>query len=76
MAGRLSRCSSYKYKQRKYSFFVFPDGTNMFVDMGDFASEGSEPKSLSNPNDSLSSAEWVYNYIKEFHPKGEEAGKV
>ncbi len=55
------------------TFFILPDGTTLLVDMGDFSSEGLDRKSPPNPNDSLSPAQWVYDYIKEFHPKKDKA---
>ena len=54
------------------TFVVFPDGTSMLIDMGDMSE--THPRILSKrnapavPNRSKSPAQWVANYIRQFHP--------
>ncbi len=55
------------------SFMVFPDGTTMLVDMGDMSEK--HPRTLSPrntpalPNNSKTPAQWVADYIFQFHPE-------
>lgn len=46
------------------SFFVFPDGTTMLVDLGD--ETNGRFKCPAYPDDSLTPAQWVARYIKHF----------
>ncbi len=59
------------------SFMILPDGTTMLFDAGKIDKHGFEIKyaplkaTSLKPNDSLSAALWVVNYLKEIFPKGE-----
>ncbi|MEK6155072.1 MBL fold metallo-hydrolase [Flavobacteriaceae bacterium 3-367] len=56
------------------SFMVFPDGTSLLFDAGILDKEQFEAKyaplkaTATIPNDSLSAAEWIANYIKHCFP--------
>lgn len=59
------------------TFMVFPDGTSMLIDMGDMSE--THPRTLSYrhtpalPNSSQTPAQWVSNYIRQFHPLKQNA---
>ncbi len=59
------------------AFFIFPDGTTMIVDAGDMSETYPRITSPRNtplvPDDSKTAGEWIADYIKQFHPDGEEA---
>lgn len=55
-------------------FFIFPDGTTMVVDAGEFSRESSEYKNvLQRPNASVRPSKVYGDYIKHFMPKGKSA---
>jgi hypothetical protein len=54
------------------NFIVMPDETSMLVDAGDLNSE-SERLSPAVPNSSKTPAQWIADYIYQFHPKGKRA---
>ena len=59
------------------TFVIFPDGTTLLIDMGDMSETHSRILShrsaILRPNSSKTPAQWVANYIKQFHPKRNEA---
>ena len=59
------------------TFAVFPDGTNMLIDMGDMSENHPGRLSARNtpalPNNIQSPAEWVADYIFQFHPQKQKA---
>lgn len=55
------------------TFIVFPDGTTMLVDVGDLPPTDIERRSAVIPNSSKTPAQWVADYIYQFHPYGKNA---
>lgn len=55
------------------AFYIFPDGTNLLVDMGALASTDSSRRARQVPDDSKSPAQWVADYIYQFNPDGKKA---
>jgi beta-lactamase superfamily II metal-dependent hydrolase len=55
------------------AFYVLPDGTTMLVDIGELSPIDSVRHPKAMPNDSKSPAEWVADYIYQFHPEGKNA---
>ncbi|MCB5253827.1 MAG: MBL fold metallo-hydrolase [Candidatus Cloacimonetes bacterium] len=59
------------------SFILFPDGTSFVVDCGDMSETQTRVLSEKNtplvPDDSKTPAQWVADYIYQFHPKRENA---
>lgn len=59
------------------SFILFPDGTSLVVDCGDMSEMHprvlSERNAAAVPNHSKTPAQWVADYIFQFHPKGKDA---
>jgi len=59
------------------TFLVFPNGTSMVIDCGDMSE--TQPRVLSErntpivPDNSKTPAQWVADYIYQFHPKGRKA---
>lgn len=59
------------------SFILFPDGTSLVIDCGDMSE--THPRVLSKrnapavPDNSKTPAQWVADYIFQFHPKREDA---
>ena len=55
------------------TYIVCPDGTAMLIDMGDMSETHTRNLSHRNtpitPNNTKTPAEWVADYIKQFHPK-------
>ncbi len=58
------------------AFYIFPDGTTMVVDAGDMSESSARVVSPRNtvlvPDDSKTAGEWIVDYIRSFHPKGNE----
>ena len=55
-------------------FFIFPDGTTMVVDAGEFSRESSDYKNvLQRPNASVRPSKVYGDYIKHFMPKDKSA---
>ncbi|MEJ7645327.1 MAG: hypothetical protein WKF87_12085 [Chryseolinea sp.] len=59
------------------AFFILPDGTTMVVDAGEMDPTSERIKGPRNskmhPNDSKAAFEWIVDYIRAFHPKGNAA---
>jgi beta-lactamase superfamily II metal-dependent hydrolase len=59
------------------AFAIFPDGTTLLVDMGDMSETQTRVLSHRNspllPNYSKTPAQWVADYIQQFHPKKERS---
>jgi beta-lactamase superfamily II metal-dependent hydrolase len=55
------------------AFYILPDGTTMLIDVGELSPIDSVRHPKAMPNDSKSSAEWVADYIYQFHPEGKNA---
>lgn len=54
------------------TFIVMPDGTSLLVDAGDLNID-SERLAPAVPNQSKTPAQWIADYIYQFHPKGKKA---
>jgi hypothetical protein len=54
------------------AFILMPDGTSLLVDAGDL-NRDSERLSPAVPNSSKTPAQWIADYIYQFHPKGKWA---
>lgn len=55
------------------AFYLMPDGTSLLIDMGELSSTDDERRAPAIPNNSKSPAEWVADYIYQFHPDGQKA---
>ena len=55
------------------AFYILPDGTTLLVDVGELSPIDSVRHPKAMPNDSKSPAEWVADYIYQFHPEGKNA---
>ncbi len=55
------------------AFYVMPDGTTLLVDMGELSSNNDGRGSPAVPDSSQSAAQWVADYIQQFHPDGKKA---
>ena len=55
------------------NFCILPDGTTMLVDVGDLYSDDSLRRAPAIPNKSKTPAQWVADYIYQFHPDGKNA---
>ena len=44
-------------------FCIFPDGTNMLIDAGDFGSQTEAVHTDASPDDSKQAGEWIARYI-------------
>lgn len=54
------------------TFYIFPDGTSMLFDAGDLTRTGPRVTKLT-PDDSKQAGQWITDYIRQFHPKGNKA---
>jgi beta-lactamase superfamily II metal-dependent hydrolase len=55
------------------AFYILPDGTTMLIDVGELLPIDSVRHPKAMPNDSKSPAQWVADYIYQFHPDGKNA---
>ncbi|NLP12031.1 hypothetical protein GX408_16655 [bacterium] len=55
------------------AFYVMPDGTTLLVDMGELPSNNDGRGSPAVPDSSKSAAQWVADYIQQFHPDEKKA---
>jgi beta-lactamase superfamily II metal-dependent hydrolase len=55
------------------NFCILPDGTTLLVDVGDLPSDDSIRRAPAIPNKSKTPAQWVADYIYQFHPDGKNA---
>jgi beta-lactamase superfamily II metal-dependent hydrolase len=59
------------------AFYIFPDGTTMLLDAGEMDPTSERVNSPRNaklhPNASKKAHEWIVDYIKQFHPLGQNA---
>ncbi len=55
------------------AFYVMPDGTTLLVDVGELPSNNDGRGSPAVPDSSKSAAQWVADYIQQFHPDGQKA---
>ena len=55
------------------AFYVLPDATTLLIDLGDLLSSDNEKRADAVPDDSKTPAQWVAEYIYEFHPEGKNA---
>lgn len=55
------------------AFCLMPDGTSLLIDIGELPSNESERSATAVPDDNKSPAEWVADYIYQFHPDGRKA---
>lgn len=55
------------------AFYILPDGTTMLVDAGDLPQTDVERRSPAVPNDGKTPAQWIADYIYQFHPEGKKA---
>lgn len=54
-------------------FLIFPDGTTMLLDCGDFAAGARGDLALPLlPNDSLHAGEWIARYVRRVNPNGSD----
>lgn len=51
------------------SFLIFPDGTSLLIDAGDYVYEKSVP---ATPDTSRPPGEWIARYISQVNPRGSE----
>ncbi len=54
-------------------FCILPDGTTLLIDVGDFSSADSLRRSTIVPDNRKTPAQWVADYIYQFHPAGKGA---
>ncbi len=54
------------------TFILMPDGTTLLIDAGDL-NRDSERLSPAVPDNSKTPAQWIADYIYQFHPKGKSA---
>ncbi len=55
------------------AFYILPDGTTLLVDAGDLPPTDSARRSTAVPDNSKTPAEWIADYIFQFHPDGKNA---
>jgi beta-lactamase superfamily II metal-dependent hydrolase len=55
------------------AFYILPDGTTMLVDAGDLTPGDSLRRTPAIPNNSKTSAQWIAEYIYQFHPDSKNA---
>ncbi len=55
------------------AFYIFPDGTSLIIDVGDLPQNDTLRRAKPVPNKNKTSAEWIADYIYQFHPLKKEA---